>query len=172
MPRRERKSDFERTVEGLAKLPWQLCLLLAPLAWFGFHQLAMIEPPAAHNVGEMGQSIGVMIFRTAGLFLQYLAPAALLLAALLKRTLFRGDELPFYMELPPYRMPTLRLLASQVWGSARAFLRRAGTIILAVSLALWVLLNFPRVEAPAGLGPAETSRHRLEHSFAGRAGHA
>ncbi|HXV35563.1 MAG TPA: ferrous iron transporter B, partial [Myxococcota bacterium] len=98
--------------------------------------------------------------------------SALLIASLLTRTLLRGDSLPFYMELPPYRMPTARLLASQIWGSARAFLRRAGTIILAVSIALWCLLTFPRVPAPEGASPEQASRHALEHSLAGRAGHA
>jgi ferrous iron transport protein B len=76
------------------------------------------------------------------------------------------------MELPPYRLPTLRLLASQVWGSVRAFVRRAGTIILAVSVVLWFLLTFPIVDPPAELPEAEAGRYALEHSFAGRAGHA
>jgi len=83
MPRRQRKSDFDHLVEALARLPWQACLALAPIAWLGFHQLALIEPPVARNVGEMGNSVGVIVFKTTGLFLQYLAPLALLLAALM-----------------------------------------------------------------------------------------
>ncbi|HEX5066661.1 MAG TPA: ferrous iron transporter B [Myxococcota bacterium] len=98
--------------------------------------------------------------------------SALAVAAVLKRTLLRGEGLPFYMELPPYRMPTFRLWATQVWGSVRAFLRRAGTIILSVSIVLWVLLNVPRVAAPAGASAAEARRFSLEHSLAGTAGHA
>ena len=98
--------------------------------------------------------------------------AALLVAGVLKRTLLRGEGLPFYMELPPYRVPPLRLLASQVWASAWSFLRRAGTIILAVSIVLWVLLTFPRSEPPPGLGPEQAARFALENSFAGRVGHA
>jgi len=100
------------------------------------------------------------------------AVASLIVASVLTHTVLRSDSMPFYMELPPYRLPTLRLLASQVWGSARAFLRRAGTIILAASVALWFLLTFPVVEPPADLDEAETSRYELEHSFAGRMGHA
>jgi ferrous iron transport protein B len=100
------------------------------------------------------------------------ALAALAAAAVIKRTVLPGDELPFYMELPPYRLPTLRLWLSQVLGSARAFLRRAGTIILSVSIVLWVLLSFPRVEAPPGASEVEVRRHALAHSLAGRAGHA
>jgi ferrous iron transport protein B len=95
--------------------------------------------------------------------------AALGAAAVLSRSLGRGDTLPFYLELPPYRVPPLRLVASQVWGAAWAFLRRAGTIILAASIVLWFLLHFPRVEAPPG---PEGTRLALEASAAGRIGHA
>jgi ferrous iron transport protein B len=97
---------------------------------------------------------------------------ALLVASVLSRTLLREDAMPFYMELPPYRMPTARLLVGQVWRSTWAFLRRAGTIILAVSIVLWFLITFPQQQAPPGSTPAEASRYALEHSFAGRAGHA
>jgi ferrous iron transport protein B len=98
--------------------------------------------------------------------------SALVVAALLKKSLFRGPGLPFYMELPPYRVPTLRLLLTQVWASARAFLRRAGTIILGVSIVLWALLHFPQGAAPLERGPAQTARFTLEHSIAGQIGHA
>jgi len=97
---------------------------------------------------------------------------ALCVAALLGRTLLPGEGLPFTMELPSYRWPTMRLWATQLWTSVSAFLRRAGTIILAVSVVLWLLLTFPRAEAPAGVSEAELARHRLEHSAAGWLGHA
>ena len=100
------------------------------------------------------------------------ALSALCAAAVLKRTLVRGDTLPFYMELPSYRVPPLRLLSSQIWSSTSAFLRRAGTIILLVSVVLWVLLTFPRTPPPAGMVGADARRYALEHSLAGRAGHA
>ena len=98
--------------------------------------------------------------------------SALCVAAILKKTILAGEGLPFFMELPPYRLPTLRLWLTQVWGSARAFLRRAGTIILSVSVLLWVCLNFPRTEAPPHLKPEAAGRYRIEHSIAGRVGHA
>lgn len=98
--------------------------------------------------------------------------SALLVAAILKKTILAGEGLPFFMELPPYRLPTLRLWLTQVWGSARAFMRRAGTIILSVSVLLWVCLNFPRAEAPPHLKPEAAGRYRIEHSIAGRIGHA
>jgi ferrous iron transport protein B len=123
--------------------------------------------PARRVWGPLGLQ-GLVLF---GLYLLG-ALAALVVAALLKRTLFTGQGLPFTMELPSYRVPPLRLLLGQVWSSVSAFLRRAGTIILAVSMVLWFLLTFPRAEAPAGLAPAQAARFRLEHSFAGRTGHA
>jgi len=98
--------------------------------------------------------------------------AALVAAAVLKRVLLPGSSLPFYLELPSYRMPSAKLWVGQVWGSARAFLRRAGTIILCVSMVLWVLLHFPVSTPPAGATPSQASRHALEHSFAGSAGRA
>jgi ferrous iron transport protein B len=115
--------------------------------------------------------IGLQGLALLGLYLMGGA-TALLAAGVLRRAIAPGDPLPFAMELPPYRLPTLRLLVSQVWDSARAFLRRAGTIILAVSIVLWVLLSFPRVEPPADLDPASARRHALERSLAGRLGHA
>jgi ferrous iron transport protein B len=123
--------------------------------------------PAVSLFGPIGLQGATLL----GLYLLG-AVAALAVAALLKRTLFTGEGLPFYMELPPYRLPTLRLWGHQVWGSVYAFLRRAGTIILAVSIALWVLLNVPRVEPPAGLDPTQARRYALEHSLAGSAGRA
>ncbi|TMA25530.1 MAG: ferrous iron transporter B [Deltaproteobacteria bacterium] len=98
--------------------------------------------------------------------------SALVMAGLFERTLLPSTALPFYLELPSYRMPSAKLWFSQVWGSARAFIKRAGTIILMVSVMLWVLLHFPRSEPPPGAAPAEAARHVLEHSAAGTAGHA
>ena len=100
------------------------------------------------------------------------AATALASAALLGSTLLRGTPSVFYMELPPYRWPTARLLSRQVWHSARAFLKRAGTIILATSIVLFGLLSFPRAPADPARSEAETARANLEASAAARLGHA
>jgi ferrous iron transport protein B len=123
--------------------------------------------PAVQVAGPLGlQGLVLLALYAAG------SLTALLVASVLTRTLLREDAMPFYMELPPYRVPTAKLLASQVWRSTWAFLRRAGTIILAVSIVLWCLITFPRESAPVGASPTEASRYALEHSLAGRAGHA
>ncbi len=62
----------------------------------------------------------------------------------LKRTLLRGETPPFVMELPRYKLPSLRVIAVRVWDRAWAFLRRAGTIIFAVSVVVWFLSYYPR----------------------------
>ncbi|MBI5443041.1 MAG: ferrous iron transport protein B [Deltaproteobacteria bacterium] len=68
---------------------------------------------------------------------------AILMGVVFKRTLFRGDAPMFIMELPPYRMPTLRSLLIHTWEKGKHFLIKAGTYILAVSVFVWFLLNLP-----------------------------
>jgi ferrous iron transport protein B len=123
--------------------------------------------PARAVLGPIGLQGLVLL----GLYLLG-ALAAVSVAAVLKRTLVPGEGLPFYLELPPYRMPPLRLWLHQVWGAARAFLRRAGTIILVVSIVLWGLLTFPRSEPTPGVSQVEAARAAVEQSAAGRIGHA
>jgi ferrous iron transport protein B len=123
--------------------------------------------PARAVLGPIGlQGLALLALYLLG------ALAAVGAAALLKRTLVPGEGLPFYLELPPYRVPPLRLWLHQVTGAARAFLRRAGTIILVVSVVLWALLSFPRSEPAPGVEPAAAARAAVEQSAAGRLGHA
>jgi ferrous iron transport protein B len=69
---------------------------------------------------------------------------ALVAAAVLGRTIIRGRGLPLLIEMPPYRMPHARSLASTVWRKVRTFLTEAGTVILACTVVMWALLSFPR----------------------------
>jgi ferrous iron transport protein B len=68
---------------------------------------------------------------------------ALVVGVLFKKTLFRGEAPAFIMELPPYRMPSLRSLCLHTWEKGKHFLYKAGTYILAVSVLVWFLLNLP-----------------------------
>ena len=70
--------------------------------------------------------------------------AAVLTAWLLKSTILRSVSTPFMLELPPYRLPTLRSLAYRLLDRSKIFLRRAGTVILATTIVLWVLAGLPR----------------------------
>jgi ferrous iron transport protein B len=86
-------------------------------------------------------------------------------AWLFKRTLLKGKPPLMIMELPPYRLPRLRDVLQHMVERAGIFLRRAGTVILAISIVLWLLAAYPK--APAG----STATQQLAQSFAGRAGH-
>ena len=81
---------------------------------------------------------GLIVF---GLYL--LGPLlAIASGLLLKRVLFQGEPAPFLLELPPYRMPTLKNIWLHVWERVRDFLTRAGTVIAIMSVAVWFLQNF------------------------------
>ena len=69
---------------------------------------------------------------------------ALVLARVLRKTLLRGDDAPFVMELPPYRLPTLRSVLLKLSERAGLYLRRAGTTILGISILLWAATAFPK----------------------------
>jgi len=86
-------------------------------------------------------------------------------AWLFKKTLLKGEPPLMIMELPPYRMPALKDVVRQMIDRAGLFLKRAGTIILSISIILWFLATYPR--APEG---ADESG-QLAQSFAGQAGH-
>ena len=96
--------------------------------------------------------------------------AALVSAAVLQRGLRRGASLPFYLELPPFRLPRPSDILLGVWDRAKMFLRRAGTIILCVSIVLWFLLNLPRRAADPELSAAANQQAILEGSYAASVG--
>jgi ferrous iron transport protein B len=80
------------------------------------------------------------------LFLLYFLGAlfAILSALLLKKFFFKRKEIPFVMELPPYRFPTGRSIIKHVWFKTGLYLKKIGGVILLASIIVWVLANFPR----------------------------
>jgi len=97
---------------------------------------------------------------------------AVICAKLLRSTLFRGELAPFIMELPPYRLPTTRAVLIHMGQRSWLYLRKAGTIILAVSIIMWAVTTFPRLPAQktAGLTAPQVRQVRLNNSLAGRLG--
>jgi len=89
---------------------------------------------------------------------------ALCAAWVLRKTIVRGPQTPFVMELPPYHLPVLRGVLRHTWERTWLYIKKAGTIILAINILLWAFMYFPR--PPEGMD--ET--HALAHSMAGRAG--
>jgi ferrous iron transport protein B len=117
---------------------------------------------------------------------------AIIAAFVLKRTLLKAPPPPFVMELPPYRVPNLRTVLQNMWTRAGLFLKKAGTVILTLSIILWALMNFPRrsqadidkaaieiqktcnctPEEAQAKAETEAKSNILQHSVAGRIGHA
>jgi len=89
--------------------------------------------------------------------------AAIATARLLKSSILKSERVPFVLEMPPYRWPTLRSLSLRLIDRSKVFLRRAGTVILLVIVVLWVLENLP---VKNGQPP------EIGSSFAGMIGHA
>jgi ferrous iron transport protein B len=106
---------------------------------------------------------------------------AVVVAFILKRTVLKAPPPPFIMELPPYRLPNVRTIFQNMLTRAWLFVKRAGTVILTISIILWALMYFPRTNQQSAVSgqPAEVSSEQaitegeqIKHSFAGQLGHA
>jgi ferrous iron transport protein B len=124
--------------------------------------IAAFVPNIAYLHGFLGLQTLVML----GLYLAGFV-AALVTARLLKSSILKSSETPFILELPQYRMPTLRSLALRLLDRARVFLRNAGRVILGVTLVLWVLAHLPVMHTASGSYAAP----QLAESVIGRLGH-
>jgi len=94
----------------------------------------------------------------------------LIVAFIMKKSLFKGDVIPFLIEFPPYRMPSLKSMTVSVSERAMDFLKSAGTVIVTLSLILWCLSAFPRMEINPLITPIEQQQMQLEQSYAGMIG--
>ena len=92
--------------------------------------------------------------------------AAFGIAALFNRTILKGDPPTFLLEMPPYRLPSLSTVLYQMVERAWLFLKRAGTLILSISVVLWFLSVYPK--SPVGTPNSE----KIRNSFAGQLGRA
>jgi ferrous iron transport protein B len=72
---------------------------------------------------------------------------AIVVAKLLRITVLKGESVPFVMELPPYRIPTIKGILIHMWERGWLYLKKAGTIILAISIVLWALTTFPQLSS-------------------------
>lgn len=97
---------------------------------------------------------------------------AMLMALVFRKWLLKGPTTPFVMELPPYRLPTVRGIAIHVWERAWQYIKKAGTVILAFAIVMWFLMSYPKppAEMQAGLAPQEAQAAALGYSLAGRVG--
>ena len=98
--------------------------------------------------------------------------AALVMAAIFKRTILRGKTSPLVIELPNYRRPSLRNALLLTWDRAKLFVKKAGTVILLISVVLWALATYPKTNVPDGTDDLIAAELQYEGSFAGRIGRA
>jgi ferrous iron transport protein B len=80
---------------------------------------------------------------------------AIVSALLLRRVFIKSADVPFVMELPPYRIPTHRSILRHVWFRTSLYLRKIGGVILLASIIIWILSNFPRDAGNTGISKSE-----------------
>lgn len=117
-------------------------------------------------------SLGAVVI--LGMYLLGIA-VAIIVAWILKHTILNAPAPPFVMELPPYRLPNFGNVAHALFTRSSVFIKRAGTVILAISILLWALVAFPRAESPSPstvgtVAVSDTASAQIQNSFAGRAG--
>ena len=124
------------------------------------------------------------------LFIIYISGAifGLIAAKVLKMFVFKGEDEPFVMEMPKYRMPSFKLIWHTVYGQAKSYLKKAGTFILGAAILIWFAGKYPKnstleaqyetMIAQADNDKTKTQLHNelsarlLEESYLGRIGHA
>ncbi len=121
-------------------------------------------PPTSVALGMTMQGVTMLTMYLLG------TVVALLVAAIFKRTLLKGPVRPMILELPTYRWPSPKSLAVSVAQRCQMFLRRAGTVILSLSIVLWALATYPKSAVNPALSPAAQQEEQLAHSVLGRVG--
>ena len=97
---------------------------------------------------------------------------AIITARLLRKFLFKKDETPFVMELPPYRIPTAKATLRHMWGKAEQYLKKMGGLILVASIIIWFLSYYPRTSISDTVSETtvEESFVQQQNSYIGRIG--
>ncbi len=116
---------------------------------------------------------GTFFNHKAGLiiFLLYMGgiTTAIVMAIIFKKIFFNKKEIPFVMELPPYRMPTLKSTLRHMWHKALQYLKKMGGIILVASVIIWFLGYFPRENTAPDM-PKQSHETHLYNSYIGKIG--
>ncbi len=107
------------------------------------------------------------------MFIMYVLSVGLALTAawILKKTILKGEPAYFIMELPPYRMPSLKGILLKMWERGFMYLKKAGTVILLMTVLIWAGLTFPQNDNQnADISEEETAAVQIEKSYIGRVG--
>ncbi len=97
---------------------------------------------------------------------------AIVLAKLLRVSILKGPPFPLVMELPSYRIPTLNSVVTNMWEKSWLYIRKAGTVILGVSIIMWAITSYPKKPDVIATEPNAIQAERLAYSIAGRVGQA
>jgi ferrous iron transport protein B len=139
----------------------KVTILVSPLMMCGAK-----APVVAMLVAAFFPNRATIIFWSIWLFGWLMA---FVIALIFKQSLFRGAQTPFVMELPPYRMPTVKNVLSHMWEKSSEYIKKAGTVILAASIVVWFLLSYPRATQTRDNSSAENIP-AIEYSFGGQLG--
>ena len=108
------------------------------------------------------------------MFLMYVLSVIIALGSawILKKLIFKGETTHFVMELPPYRIPTIKGLLLKMWERGWMYIRKAGTIIVLISIIIWAGFTFPQHSLKEkNISEENVAAIQLEQSYAGRLGH-
>jgi ferrous iron transport protein B len=146
MAARTLKSQRDRILTILI-LPFMSCSAKLPVYVL---LAAAFFPKNAGNVVMSIYLIGVVL--------------ALISSIILSNTVLKGKDTPFVMELPPYRMPTLKGVLWHVWEKTWMYLKKAGTVILAAAILIWFITTFPVMSEDGAKYDSLANAYRVEHS--------
>ena len=132
--------------------PFASCSARLPV--YGLLIPAMLPREAASPLVQAGLMLGMYALGTGGAFF---------FAWLFNRGIMRGAYSPMILEMPDYRMPAMKSILLHVWERASLFVKRAGTVILGLSILIWAASTYPKSEG--------TASEQLANSYAGQAGH-
>jgi ferrous iron transport protein B len=108
--------------------------------------------------------------RTNVMFIFYVLSVAIALTAakILSKTVLKGEPAHFVMELPPYHLPTFKGLLLKMWERGWLYIKKAGTIIMLVSVIMWAGFTYPASDESADLSPEENAAVQIENSVLGK----
>lgn len=117
------------------------------------------------------KNIGPFHSQALALFFLYFLGSivALIFAKIFRLSFFKGETKSFFMEMPIYQKPRLKVAGRQMWRQGKVFLTKAGTIIFALSIIIWFLSTFPRTDFPNESAEVAAAM-KLEQSYIGQMG--
>ena len=121
-------SNESDRISTMLAIPFISCSARAPI--YALFTAAFFE-------GALTQAVVTLILYIIGMIV------AIIVAKIFKSKVFKEDSTPFIMELPPYRIPTLKSAVLHMWERGFLFIKKAGTIILGTSVLVWILANLP-----------------------------